>query len=368
VIPPFLLPFLLIPFALVAVWFLWARVLAGESQARWQHPRPEPHVDLEAPSPQHEAAVRRLEDLAKGAGGGSLRGAGLQALRARVDALGDTLAIDAEVRPVDAGGVPAEWVLAPGADPGRRLLYLHGGAFVLGSPRSHRAITARLSAITGASVLAIDYRLVPEHPRLACVEDCRTAWRWVVEHGPDGSAPVDTLLVAGDSAGGNLALVTLAWARDAGVRQADAAIALSPGTDSTLGSPSLRDNAATDPMLGPLFGRIARLPRSLNLWFAWLGNRVRPSHPDLSPLHGPLHDLPPTLVHASLAEMLLDDAVRYANKARAAGSPVTLQTWPHVLHVWHLFVADGVPEAQQAFDAIGAWVEEVLRTREAAAA
>lgn len=351
---------------LVAGWFLWARVLAGASHRRWDHPPPQPHARLDAASPQHDQVARRFADMTVPASG--LQGGGLADLRAQIDEIGAQLELDVEISPVDAGGVPAEWVLAPASDPDRRLLYIHGGAFVMGSPRSHRAITARLAAITGSAVLAIDYRLMPEHPRLACVEDCRVAWRWLVDHGPEGASPVRQLLVAGDSAGGNLALVMTAWARDAGVRQADAAIALSPGTDGTLASPSLRRNIDTDPMLGPMFGRVARAPRSMTLWFGWISNRVRPSHPDLSPLHGELHDLPPTLVQASLAEMLLDDAVRYVNKARAAGSPVTLQTWPHMLHVWHIFVEEDVPEARHAFDEIEAWVRSTLPQSDRAAA
>lgn len=357
---------LLVFVGLLAIWFGGARALGGSSHARFDAPAHPLHVETAAPSPQHDEIVRRFDDLTLSMPAGGM-GAGLTALRQQLDETGAALELDVEIRPVDADGVPAEWVLAPGVDPSRRLLYIHGGAFVMGSPRSHRAITARLSRITGTAVLAIDYRLMPEHPRLACVEDCRVAWRWICEQGPDGAAPLQQLLVAGDSAGGNLTLVMLAWARDAGVRQADAAIALSPGTDSTLGSPSLRRNAGSDPMLGPMFGRIAKAPRSLSLWGSWITHRVRPCHPDLSPLHGDLADLPPTLIQASDVEMLRDDAIRYTNKARRAGSPVTLQLWPHTLHVWHIFVEEHVPEARHAFDEIDAWVGATLTDAAAAA-
>ncbi len=260
-----------------------------------------------------------------------------------------------EVVPVDAGGVAGEWVLAPGADPMRRLLYLHGGAFTLGSPASHRALTAALSRAAGVAVLAVDYRLMPEHPRRASIADSRSAWRWLLEHGPSAAgAPRDAYL-AGDSAGGNLALALLAWIRDQRLRAPDAAVALSPATDSTLQSPSLRRNAASDVLLGPSIGRLARLPRSAVAWLTWIGNRVRPRAPLISPLRGPLHDLPPTLVLASTSEMLLDDARRYVNKARAAGSPAELALWPDMVHVWPLFV-DVLPEAGDAVAHIAAFL------------
>ena len=159
---------------------------------------------------------------------------------------------DSSVRiiPADAGGVPAEWVLAPNADPQRRLLYIHGGAWTMGSPTSHRRLTAKFSEVANAAVLAIDYRLMPEHPRLAGIEDCRTAWRWMLDHGPDGAAPASAMFVAGDSAGGNLTLSLIAWVRDQGLRAPNAAVALSPATDATLGSPSLKGNLDTDPDAG----------------------------------------------------------------------------------------------------------------------
>ncbi len=264
--------------------------------------------------------------------------------------------------PVDANGVSAEWVLAPGADPARRTLYLHGGAYTAGSPLSHRSITAKFAQITGGAVLAVDYRLMPEHPRRAGIEDCRSAYRWLLANGPDGGAPATAVFVAGDSAGGNLTLSLIAWVRDTGLRAPDAAVALSPSTDSTLGSPSLKANLATDPMLGPMFGYLAPIPRSALLYGAWLGGRVRPSDPVVSPLMGDLAGLPPLLIQASQDEMLIDDARRYFNKAIAAGSPVRLQTWAHMVHVWQIFDPE-LPEARQAFDEVRKFIEAVAPAR-----
>lgn len=251
----------------------------------------------------------------------------------------------------DAAGVAAEWVLAPGADPARRMLYIHGGAYTAGSPLSHRSITSRLAEITRGAVLAIDYRLMPEHPRRAGIDDCRGAYRWLLANGPDGPSAPGAIFVAGDSAGGNLTLSLVAWVRDQGLRAPDAAVALSPSTDSTFGSPSLRAKLATDPMLGPVFAPLARFPRFVLLWGSWLQTRIRPADPIVSPLHGDLSGLPPLLIQASRDEMLIDDARRYTNRARAAGSPVRLQTWPGMVHVWQIFDPD-LTEARDAFERI----------------
>jgi acetyl esterase/lipase len=242
------------------------------------------------------------------------------------------------------------------------VLYLHGGAFIAGSPNSHRTLTSRFSAETGTAVLAIDYRLMPENRRARGIDDCKTAYRWILAHGPNGLAAPRRLYISGDSAGGNLSLVLSGWIRDAGLRAPDAVIALSPLTDSSYSSPSLSRNMKTDTMLGPLFGSLTKIPRPLLAWLYLLETRFRPVSP-VSPLRGDLSKLPPTLIQASAAEMLLDDARRYVNKARAAGSPARLQTWPGLLHVWQIFNPE-VPEAMEAFRKIG----EFIRSVEAAGA
>ena len=279
------------------------------------------------------------------------------ALRKYMDEIFAGRSLDARFVPADAGGVRAEWVLAPGADPARRTLYIHGGAFMVGSPRSHRTLTTRFSEMTGGAVLAIDYRLMPEHPRRAGIEDCRIAYRWLLATGPDGTAPVQAMFVAGDSAGGNLTLSLIAWVRDTGLRAPDAAVALSPLTDATLDSPSMRANVHSDAMLGPLFGKLARVPRWMLLWAGWLQTRINPSDPLVSPVRGNLSRLPPLLVQSSEVEMLRDDSRRYVNKARAAGSPVRLQTWNHMVHVWQIFNPE-LTEAREALAEIGRFLND----------
>lgn len=303
------------------------------------------------PSDAHHEVVRMLGEMQSGRDGKSMKER-LPMMRESMEAMGkDVDTSGFTITPVDAGGVPAEWVCAPNSDPNRRLLYIHGGAFMLGSPISHRAITTRYAAMDGCSVLAIDYRLMPENRRLDCLTDCQAAYRWILDNGPQGAAKLETLFISGDSAGGNLTLCLLPWARDNNLRPADAAVALSPATDNTLSSPSLLENLATDAMLGPTFGAMARLPRYVWLWLSIFTARTLPCDPRISPLHGKLHNLPPTLVHASEAEMLLDDARRYVNKSTAAGSEATLETWHHVVHVWHIF-GGMLPEADEAFEHI----------------
>lgn len=342
----------------VLLWFGVAHYLRGADLTAWDR-LPDAFRQRfssgAAPNDEHREVAKRLADLLAPAMRAPARQR-LALLRTHFDNLFDDCQGAARFVDVDAGGVAAEWVLAPGADGRRRTLYLHGGAYRMGSPRSHRPISTRFSAITGGAVLVVDYRLMPEHSRLAGIDDCRRAYLWLLENGPDGRAAASTVFVAGDSAGGNLALSLLATVRDRGWRPPAAAVVLSPATDATLGSLSLKTNIDTDPLIGPMSAPLARVPRSVLLWLAWLQNRLRPCDPVLSPVFGDLSRLPPLLIQASDAEMLLDDSLRYANKARAAGSPVRLQTWAHVAHVWHLF-DPGLCEARQAFDEIRKFID-----------
>ena len=177
-------------------------------------------------------------------------------------------AVDTEIRPVNVDGMDGEWVLAEGCVSGRRLLYIHGGAFLVGSPRTHRFITSEISQRTGCSVLAIDYRKQPEYKTIHCHEDARRAYQWMVANGPDGPSDAETLFVAGDSAGGNLTLSVIAWARDNGLRRANGAIALAPLTDATLSSPTWKENLATDHFLGPSIGRFLKVPKPVRQVFS----------------------------------------------------------------------------------------------------
>ena len=311
-------------------------VLKGQDLTPFDKPEGKVFGKDSDPCDEHDVVVASLQTSAQ-----AIEGLGqkqrLAVMRENMDSMSDGIEFTSSFTPVDAGGVPAQWVIAPGANPERRLLYIHGGAFSMGSPKSHRTITSKYSEIANAAVLAIDYRLMPEHPRKCGIEDCHTAYQWLLENGPQGAKTAERVFVSGDSAGGNLTLELIAWARDNDIRQVDAAIALSPTTDATYSSPSVTQNLATDPVLGPMFGRLAKAPRFLILWLSFLGQRIVPSSSVVSPVFGDLSNLPPTLVHASHAEVLFDDAKRYVNKAVAAGSPAKLQSWEHMVHVWHIF-------------------------------
>ena len=195
----------------------------------------------------------------------------------------------------------------------------------------------------------------PEHKITQCHEDARKAYEWILENGPNTDSAPKAIFIAGDSAGGNLTLALIAWARDCGRRKPNGAIALSPVTDITLSGPSWRTNLKTDPFLGPGLGRLLSIPRFVRNILSHLTNGKSGNHPHLSPLLGPLNELPPVLIQASRDEVLYDDAVRYTNKAKKAGSEVTLQVWPSMVHVFQGF---DLPEADHAFALIAKFVAE----------
>jgi acetyl esterase/lipase len=247
-------------------------------------------------------------------------------VRARFEKMGDFLggAPDGKCEKVDAGGVPAEWVTAPGCDPARAVLYLHGGGYVIGSINTHRRLAYDISAASGARVLVIDYRLAPEHPFPAAVQDAATAWRWLLQQGFVSSR----LAIAGDSAGGGLTLATLVNLRDQKLGLPACAVAISPWVDLEGVGTSITARAAQDPMV----------QKDGLLWMAGLYlNGKDAKTPLAAPLHADLKGLPPILVQVGTAETLLDDATRIAEKLHAAGGDVRLAIWPNMLHVFPLF-------------------------------
>ena len=351
--------FLILTVLAVIAWVIIRVFLVAPDYSRVDEPQHDLHHDLENVSAENSDAMRFIDAMQD-----KLRAEPkhrrIVVLRKIFDEgftgspmQAGQLGVDIEA--VDVDGVDGEWVVAPGASPDRRLLYLHGGAFTIGSPRSHRMITAALSKSCNVAVLAIDYRLMPEHRRKSAIADCQNAYRWILDNGPVGPNAANEIFVTGDSAGGNLTLMLSAWARDANVRRMDAVIAFSPSTDSTLENPSMIKNIETDPMLGPGLGPPARMPAPLKALAVLLASQMSPRNPLMSPLFGDLGNLPPTLVLASDCEMLLDDSVRYVNKARSQGSPVTLQIWPGMAHVWPMF-QHVLPEARQAIDEVAAFI------------
>lgn len=341
---------------IVVAWAIAVFHLRGENLLSFDQPSGQSFATGAGLNAEHEAIAQSLQ-LFSGPMQKAPRKERIALMREYMDNFSEGREIVSSISAVTIDGLAAEWVVAPNVDSARRVLYIHGGAFVMGSPKSHRVITSKFSEVANAAVLAIDYRLMPENRRIAGIEDCRKAYRWILDNGPEDKQTAAKVFVAGDSAGGNLTLSLIAWVRDQGLRAPDAAIALSPLTDSTLSGRSMKDNVASDVMLGPQFGKLAKVPQPILLWSNWLGARIKPNDPVVSPIHGDLSNLPPLLLHASEAEMLLDDSRRYANKAVAAGSPVRLQTWAHVAHVWHLFDPD-LTEAREAFEEIRKFIAE----------
>ncbi|HEY0301790.1 MAG TPA: alpha/beta hydrolase [Rhizomicrobium sp.] len=269
-----------------------------------------------------------------------------QAQRASLDSLTELapLPADASYTATTVAGRPAAWILADGADAERTLLYLHGGGYCVGSLKSHRGLATDLSRAAGARVLLLDYRLGPEHPFPAAVDDAVAAYRFLLEQ---GIAP-QRIAIGGDSAGGGLTAATLLALRDAGLPRPAAGVLLSPWLDLSLSGASMDGRADLDPM-------VQRVPlqRMADAYLAGADARA----PLASPLFADLHGLPPLLVHVGTAETLLDDSTRFADAARAADVPLTLEVWDDMVHVFHAF-AFLLPEARLANEKIGAFLKE----------
>jgi acetyl esterase/lipase len=249
---------------------------------------------------------------------------------------------DVTLSRADAGGVPAEWSATPDADAGRVILYLHGGGYVIGSSLSHRHLTAELGRAAGTRTLSLDYRLAPEAPFPAAVDDALAGYRFLLD---SGFAP-SSIAIAGDSAGGGLTVATLLAARDAGLPQPACAVCISPWTDLEGLGASMTGKAAEDPMV-----QKDGLMRMAADYLA--GGDAR--HPLAAPIHADLTGLAPLLIQVGAAETLLDDSIRLAGLAGAQHVPVQLEVWPEMIHVWHFFhpmLADG----RRAIAGAGAFV------------
>jgi monoterpene epsilon-lactone hydrolase len=285
-------------------------------------------------SEQFQAVVGALRANAP-----DLQGEDVHVLRASMESwVPDRLPEGVDIEVVAANGVPAEFVRAPNARADAALLYLHGGGYCIGSIRTHRGLAAQLSRTTSLPVLLIDYRLAPEHPHPAAVDDATSAYRFLLDA---GVAP-EKVAIAGDSAGGGLTIATLLAIRDRGLPLPAAGVAISPWTDMGCESESYTTRADVDPM-------VTRV--GLKQMADWFLNGQDARDPLASPLHADLAGLPPLLVHVGDHEVLLDDGVGVAQRAKDAGVDVTVEVWPEMIHVWHAFVGV-VPESQEAIDKI----------------
>jgi monoterpene epsilon-lactone hydrolase len=254
---------------------------------------------------------------------------------------------DVLVTEVNAGGVPAHWLAASGADAGRVLLFLHGGGFEFGSVRSDGELAARLGRASGMRVLFPEYRLAPEHPFPAAIDDVLAAWRWLRSSQALGAR---SIAVAGDSAGGGLAVALLVAARDAGEALPAAVVLMSPTVDLTSSGASMTERADQDPVSTP-----AMLRQFASDYLAGADPRT----PLASPLFAQLAGLPPLLVQVGTADLLLSDSERLAAAAAAAGVDVTLEIGEGLPHVYQLML--GTPEAAEATERIGKFLRARVR-------
>jgi monoterpene epsilon-lactone hydrolase len=268
--------------------------------------------------------------------------------RERLDALGAQYSLPADVRveAVDANGVVAEWTTTPEAKTGRAILFLHGGGYISGSLDSHRHMIAQAGREARARTLALAYRLAPEHPFPAALEDALGGYAFLLAQGFNPK----NIAIAGESAGGGLAVATLTSIRDAGMSMPACAWLSSPWVDLEMAGASMSAKSTVDPLIQKSYLQ--------ELAAMYLGG-VDARTPLASPIHANLSRLPPMLIQVGSAETLLDDAVRLAGVAGAADVRVTLEVWPDMIHAWHLFYQQ-VAAGRRALAAVGAFTRSML--------
>jgi monoterpene epsilon-lactone hydrolase len=253
---------------------------------------------------------------------------------------------DVGVEPVAANGVRAEWTSTPNDARDGALLYLHGGGYVIGSLDSHRHLAAEAGRASGVAALALDYRLAPEHPFPAAVDDALAGYRFLLARG----IRPDRIAIAGDSAGGGLVVAAMLAIRDAGLAQPACGWCISPWVDMEAIGETMSSRAAVDPTV--------QKPGLLDMARLYL-NGADPRSPLAAPLYADLSGLAPLLLQVGAAETLLDDALRLAKAAGAADVRVTLEVWPEMIHVWHLFHPE-LAAGRRAIEAGGAFVRAMI--------
>lgn len=246
----------------------------------------------------------------------------------------------------EANGVPVAWFNPPDHREDTVLVYFHGGAYIMGSIESHASLVSNIAAASGIPALSAGYRLAPEHQFPAQVEDTLTVYRWLLGNGYEPTQ----IAFGGDSAGGGLTLAALVAIRDEGLPMPACAVVLSPWTDLEVTGPTARERAERDPMLS-----IDDQPGLIRLLLGEADSR----HPLASPLHADLTGLPPLLIHVGGNEILYDDSIRFAEKAKAAGVEVTLDVQEEMFHVWHIF-APVLEEGRMAINEIAAFLQQHL--------
>jgi acetyl esterase/lipase len=254
----------------------------------------------------------------------------------------------ARTLPAKLGAMSGIRITSPGVAQDAALLYIHGGCYIAGSAEGIHGLTAGLGKAAGVMAYSMNYRLAPEHPCPAAIEDSVAAYKGLIA---EGFSPA-RIVMGGESSGGALALATLVALRNSGVTLPAAAFLLSPWTDLALTGASIRGKANVDPMLTEKGLRAAAAH--------YLGGTAS-NRPDASPLYADLGGLPPTVIHAGSTEILLDDAVRVAGALGAADVDVTLHVWPNMPHAFHV-MGSGMPAAAKAIDEVGAFLATRINT------
>ena len=257
----------------------------------------------------------------------------------------DKLPAGLEVSPFLLAGMKAEWLIPAGADKEKVILYTIGGGYISGTCNDHRTLVAKVAQTSGIAVLMFDYRLAPEHPFPAALEDALTAYRWILEQ---GTTP-ENIVIMGESAGGGLCLATLLAVRDQGLPLPAGAVALSPWTDLKLTGDSYRTKANV--CISP--------PGMSTVCSKYYVGDHDPTEPWISPLYGDLHGLPPLFINVGDYETMRDDSTRFAAKAKAAGVDTTLMVGKKMIHCYPL-MAPMFPEATQALEEICHFIKQRL--------
>jgi monoterpene epsilon-lactone hydrolase len=253
--------------------------------------------------------------------------------------------VPCEVSHVDAGGVPADWITSQGVISDNVILFFHGGYYHSGSPETHRPLAANLAHAASARILSVDYRLAPEHPFPAAIEDAQSSYRWLLSQ----DVPPSRIAVAGDSAGGGLGLALMLALRDQGLPLPSAGVFLCPWVDLAQTTETWATRSRKDFILAPW-----NLSEAAGLYLAG----VDPRTPLASPYYADLRGLPPVLIQVGTEEILLTEVTSLAEKAQAAGVKITLEVWPGQQHDWH-FAGALLPEAMQAIEHVGNFLRNV---------
>lgn len=291
---------------------------------------------------QEIAAIRRALESSGGFG------TTLEEMRKGFDAFGLNFptAADIELTPATIDGVPVEWSFDPHCERSGAIIYLHGGGYLVGSIKSHRHMVTELGRAAGVPLVAVDYRLAPEHPFPAALDDAMAVYRHLLDLGLDAKS----IAIAGDSAGGGLAVGLALAVRDAGLPQPGCLVGLSPWVDLGVTGGTMDTKAAEDPLVPKGF--------LLELAAAYLGGEDY-KHPHASPIYGDFRDIAPLLILMGSTETLIDDGLRLAGAAGAAEVHVRFEIWPEMLHVWPLY-HPVLREGKTALKLVGDYIREHL--------